>query len=78
MAGTTKNARELLPKHLYEEVCKYGSGHWWFAPNRPDRKEEVKRQVHELRLQGVEMQKIAIRVNRTVRRVQQILAEKDP
>jgi len=44
MAGTTKNTQELLPEYLYEEVCKYGCGHWWFAPNRPDRKEEVKRQ----------------------------------
>jgi|GEM_PF-3984352 len=77
MTKTTKNAREILPKHLYEEVCKYGSGHWWFAPDRLDHKDTVKQMVFDLKTTGMGIREIAEKVNRTVRRVQQILANRN-
>lgn len=75
MSGDYKNAKKLLPQELYEEVCKYGEGHWWFPPLSAEQHKTVKERVLDLNLQGFSSKQIAEEVGRSDRRVQQIIAQ---
>ena len=75
MSGDYKNAKQLLPKELYEEVCKYGEGHWWFPPLGSDEKSKIPEQILRLKLRGLSNKEVAEQVGRSERRVQQVLSK---